>query len=323
MWLLLACAGGPDSSEDSVVESTSTTVEVYQNPWDEQGFWTEEGPLSPMLETSHRPPTPFWAVWLATSSDGQNWTASEFPLSLGLSSLHLLVVEEGVLITGVVDRRQFEREGLELPAMNQIYALVSADLKTWGSHAWAVSDAASKEVIDPGLYLDLQGGLHAAWFGSSSGNDPAQEPGPHPVRGGTWNGTDFTTQTEDLFAKEWLADPAICRIDGSYRLFYTEQSQRIRMATSEDGILFEDTPGFEWDEVTVPWCREEQDHLVLLGQTVGGAGPAAQMQVNADGTTENMPSPYQNLPFDAKNCTSLAVASFKGQWLLLCASDYE
>lgn len=323
MWLLLACTAAPDSSE-TVEDSTdsSSVVENLEYPWSEEGFWTEPGPLAPMLDTSHRPAGPFWAVWMATSTDGKSWVSREFPISFGLSSLNLLVTEAGVLITGVVDLRVFFRMGLELPPNNAIYALVSADLETWGSHSWEVNDPASRLVIDPGLWLDQKNDLHAAWFGTTYDGDPAQAPGAHSVRGAAWDGHAFAVQETDLFAAERLADPTICRMGDEDRLFYTEDAQRVRSAVSQDGVIFEADPAFQWEGVTVPWCREEEEHLVLLGQTVGGSGNPAQRQLNLDGSTVELDPPYGTMPFEAHDCTSLAVARYQGTWILVCASSY-
>ena len=321
---LLACTA-PDSADpvtDSPSDSSAASTPTFDMPWDQEGFWTNPGPLAPMMDREHRPPAPFWAVWVATSSDGQSWSAPQFPIALGLSSLNLLTTDAGVLITGVVDQRVYAREGLDLPPTNAIYALVSADLQIWGSQSWTLHDAASTLVIDPGFWLDAENVLHAAWYGTTFAGDPAQAPGPHSIRGATWNGREFSVQSADLYAKENLADPTICRMGQEYWMFVTEAAQRVRAARSTDGQAFLEDPDFRWDQVTVPWCRAEDDHLVLLGQTNGGTGAPAQLQLNADGSTTNLESPYRALPFAGNDCTSLAVAQYKSTWILVCAASY-
>lgn len=322
MWLLLACTAPEKPDSDPTVD-TEVTQESYEFPWDQEGFWTEAGPLSPMLDVEHRPPAPFWAVWLATSNDGLQWTAQDRPVALGLSSLNLLVTEEGVLLTGVVDLRIFDRLGLELPPRNQLYALVSSDLQNWGSHAWELNDDTSREVIDPGFYFGLDGGLQVAWYGTSYDGDPAQAPGPHSVRGADWDGNQFTLQDVDLYAKENLADPTICLLNGESWMFYTEQAQRIRAARSSDGLNFEEEASFSWDNVTVPSCRPEEDHLIVEGQTAGGSGNPARLQLSGDGSSQSVNGAYTANPFETHDCTSIATGKFGDSWLLVCAASYN
>jgi hypothetical protein len=259
---------------------------------------------------------------LATSTDGHTWNHPDRPIAFALSSLNLLITEQGVLITGVVDRRVFDRMGLDLPEMDELYALVSEDLQTWGSHAWTLDDAESRQVIDPGFWLDEADGLHAAWYGTTYDGDPAQAPGAHSIRGATWNGQGFDVQADDLIAEENLADPSLCRMGTEEWMFLTESSQRVRAARSSDGQHFAEDPTFSWEGVTVPWCRSEEEHLVLYGQTGGGNGSPASEQVNPDGSTVILPPPYDSRPFDGNDCTALAVGQYQGTWLMVCAASY-
>ncbi len=321
MWFLLACTAAEESlPKESVADSgDSGEVPATATPWEEADFWTDPGPLQPLMVDPQDPPGPEWEVRIATSDDGQTWVAEDRLIARGMSSLHLLITNEGLIINGVLDRRHLEGIGLDLPS-DALYAIVTADLETWGSHSWPIDGASYTQSIDPLLYWNAEGQVEAAWFGTSADGDPAQQPGPHPIMGGIWDGRAFV-EDGPLWEEDGLADPSICVLDGKTWLFATQDASRVVAATAGDGRSFEATE-LAWGGPTVPFCWEEVDHLMVLAQTTGGAQPPELLRVNADGSSEAQGQFWDRSPFPPEfgnSCTSPVVGQLDGLWVFACA----
>ena len=323
MWLLLLACTAPKESlplESAADSGDSGDMPILAVPWEDPNFWTDPGPLQPLMENPQDPPGPEWEVRIATSDDGQTWVADERLIARGMSSLHLLITDLGLIFTGVLDRRHLEGIGLDLPS-DALYALVTADLETWGSHTWSIEGGSYAQAIDPLLYWNPQGEVEAAWFGTSFDGDPAQQPGPHPILGAVWDGQAFLQEAEPLWEEEGLADPAICTLDGQSWMFATQDAGRVVAARSESGRNFEAT-ALSWGGPTVPFCWEEEDHLMVIAQTTGGAQPPELLQVNADGSSEAQGTFWDRSPFPSEfgnSCTSPVVGQLDGLWVFACA----
>lgn len=322
--LFFACTDPkPAESGVEIVDDSgdSATTDPQALPWAaDPDFWTQPGPLAEMLfPDALFPNETHWTVRIAISEDGQTWVPDPRVIAYGFSSLHLMAVEGGVILTGVPDHREFQRQNIDLDA-SQIHALVSADLETWGSVAFAVQDNPEAVVIDPSLFWDQNENLQAAWFGVPSEDiDPAALAGDHPIYGAQW-GQGFEALQTPLFSAPGLADPAVCRMNGEFWMFTTEEAQRVVAARSSDGLNFTRVEGFALENETVPWCREENNEITVITQNDWGRGNPKIFTVHADASVTPEGEVYSTIPWpEVDNCTAPGVLSLSGQWLIACA----
>lgn len=302
-------SGGPEESADSTVDSSSTTTSGL--PWEDEGFWTEPGPMEHRLLPSSVN-IGDWAVRMATSVDGVNWEADPQVVAYGFSSLDLLVTEGGLLLAGVVSFIPNDSVLMEQPS---VIVLNTSDLKHWGSHRFGIGDASRKWVVDPSLKWTENNGLQATWYGTDIEGDPAQLPGDHEVFTATWGESGFV-QDSLLYSTEWLADPSLCTLNGERWLWYTYDSAELRVAREgAGGFSYLDQ---RYEQLNVPWCQDAGDHLEVWAQGGSGAGPPWKLTVTPDGKAEKSPVFSGNL-FGQDNCTSPAVGYYQDRYVLFCA----
>jgi hypothetical protein len=312
--LLMACTAEKDSSKLESVAESDTEPPLVEEPWKEAGFWSEIGPLEPLF-SGEDPSGPDWEVRIATSVDGVEWVADERVIARGFSSLHLLVMEEGVILSGVVDRRYLENLQTSLPD-GVLYALVSPDLVNWGSVGLPVENPTHTYLIDPGLGWTREGTLQAWWYGTSEEGDPATLPGLHLIEGSIWEAGGFGVP-EFLYEAEGLADPSICFLGEERWLFATESSSRVVAASGAEQLSA--VAGFKWEGVTVPFCSEEEGFISVLGQVSGGAQPPHRAIVEESGIWSDSGEAWEELLFQGNGCTSPVEGVFQGVHFRVCA----
>lgn len=318
MLLLLALACHAPETKDSPQESTppdsdSASTSYPQYPWDIPGFWENPGPMSPRIG-SQEVAMGQWAVRMATSADGQTWTADPHIIAYGFSSLDLLNTGDGLIIAGVVQFIDGNTVMLEMPS---ILALTTKDLITWNSARFKLGNATRLWAVDASLRIAPNGQFEAHWYGTDIEGDPAGLPGEHEVYRGIWDPVQAQIMEDQLvFSREWLADPVMCSVDGQEDwLLYSLDGREVAVATPQNGAL---TDAWQYEFVNVPWCQQGDGQLTVYAQNTGGGGPPWKMAIQADGTmSKEMVYPVDI--FGDDNCTSPAVTYFQDQYVLLCA----
>ncbi len=299
-------------SEDSGPTGTTLPRAPLPASWAEADFWSEPGPLEPLL-VQERDPASRWEVWLAWSADGVTWSPSSAPIAWGFSSLHLLITESGLLLAGVVEEAFATSLGLDPTGL---YVLTSVDGEAWGSQFISVQHSFAPYLFDPALHLDGLGLVLHAYATDSYGGDPAAIPGEHRVLRARWTEDAFVAEAEPIFSRDDLADPAPCRLGAEPLLFFTDDTRRVALARGEPPV--EDL-SFSWEQLSVPWCDDSQTPPTLVAQAQGGAEPPRRVILD---TTEDVAEPvavYEGDPFGHGNCTSPALAVVGGRQLLVCA----
>lgn len=299
----------PDTSTDTSTD-TSDTSEAGALPWDDDAFWTDPGPLAALVAS--RPEPARYAVRLATSADGRTFVDAG-TAAWGLSSLHVLVAGDGLVVTGMVDA------GIVLLEERTVYALVTRDLATWGSVAWPVGGAVEAMTVDAAPYLAEDGRLGVVYFSTSvEGVDPASIPGAHPIRRAWWEDGALVEAAEPLLAEEGLVDPCVCTLDGVEVLFATAGEAGVLVAPGTDDGFGPVATGSTLSGVTVPFCRVDGDVGTLLAQVPGSDAPPRAFTFDATGRVEAAGDAAVENPFDGQ-CTSPAIVPWRDGWLMVCA----
>lgn len=314
----LACtAPTPAAKESGPAEVVDTAL---PSPWDleDEAFFLQDGPLTPLIwpEDAAIPRyQDHWEVRMATSTDGVTWEPEPRILAHSLSSLSALVTGAGLILVANPDAKFTNLRGVP-NTYYAIYGLLTPDLESWGSAIWVIADAADAYIIDPALYHDADGGLHATYYSTRlTADDPVAVAGPHTIRSARWEGG-FVEEGE-IYSAEGLSDPVICRFDGQYWLAATEDASRIHFATSTDGQVYETSP-LTWEGVSVPHCAADHDRLDLLAQEPDGWTAPQTASVSADATLSLGAPLYTAHPW-GDNCTSPVTVFFQEKWALFCA----
>jgi hypothetical protein len=268
---------------------------------------------------------------LATSDDGLEWTSQASPVARDFSSLGLLVVEDGVVITGVVKASMAENdpEVSEHYSEDAVYALVSSDLETWGSQAWEVTNKNAEFIIDPAPRLTDDGLLVVTWYGATHTDiDPAKIEGDHDIYTATWKNGVLEGDPTPILAAEGLADPVICPLDGVDWMLLTHDSTELQLTSTSSGESFPQPTTVQADW-TVPDCRTQDGHIVVTAQTERGVDAPHVAQLSPEGSWEVLDPLYETHPFieagtaldghPRNNCTSPMVRPWQDGWLLACA----
>ena len=317
VFLLLACQNPDDTGESEVIkESTDSESEIKPYPWsDNPDWWTDPGPIAPRM-FPESVPGGIWDVRMATSTDGVNWEPDPRHIAYGFSSFDLLPTPDGLILTGVIQYIENDTVLLEQPSL---LSLVTADLETWGSQRFRISDATRRWTVDGGLRIRPDGLFQAHWFGTDIEGDPATLPGEHEIYSGSWDGE---TLVEDglIYSRELAADPSVCYRGDQEWLFFTYQGVTIRAAKGNGDGTFADTD-LEYDFVNVPACVASDEDFRLYAQNRGGGGPPWVVHLNEDATFKSSAQLYteEQDPFGYNSCTSPQVTFFKGKYVLFCA----
>lgn len=327
LWVMLACTRREpyyppeDSSapvDTDVADDSGEAVVAY--PWEDAAFWTEPGPFAPLLDPTKIPTGPHWETWMFSSPDGRDWDDGVL-VAHSLSSLDLLVLEQGVILGGST----FYNEDLGVNApLENYFALVSADLKTWGSHLLPVLEATHRQIVDPSLHIDPGGEVRMVFYGAPDDVDPKKNPeeyeGAHPIYTATWTGEGFTQAPEPLLSADALVDPSGCTWQGAHHLLATGERTLFSARADAVGGDYDTHPPEGWSGVQVPYCFIDGDTQQILVQTGGGFGSPAAI-TRTPGGSFSEPSPIvdiKTLPFNT--CTSPVMGRFQGQYILFCAA---
>ncbi len=321
----MADDAAPDTTDTAETADTTDTDETGKEPepfpWSAEGFWDAPGAL-PELFTEN--PAAAERLRIATSEDGVTWNVRETPVAWGISSLSLFVVpDEGVIVTGLLE----QASGVPLDP-GVIYAVVSADLETWGSVAWEVGglEDGLDNLVDPSLSWSPRGELQIVYYATTfQAGDPVFYPGDHKIRRAIWQ-TDlsFHGSGYDLYAEEELADPVTCRIGDTEYLFVTRGAEEVRAAVRVDGAeSFTRWDDFSWTGRTVPYCREEDGGITVVAQTLPPGMRALEGRVAPDGTWSETRELLAASPFGGDVCASVGVARLRDTWLLVCVETNE
>ncbi len=315
--------GADDTAEADDTADTADTADTDETgdtndsgdpavplPWADPTFWTEPGPLAILVGS--RPSAARYAVRIATSVDGVHYTDAG-TIAWGLSSLHVLAVDGGLVLTGMVD------PGLVLLSEATVYALATRDLTTFGSVAWPVAEAAEAMTVDAAPYVAADGRLGVVYFGTSeAGVDPATIPGPHAIRRAWWTEAGLVEEPAPLYSEDGLVDPCVCTLDGTEVLFATVADDGVRVATSTGGPFAAVDNGAALSGNTVPFCRADADGGALVTQLPSDEGPPPAFRWSADGMVTPAGTAADANPFDGP-CTSPAILPWQDGWLMVCA----
>lgn len=310
----------PDDTGDSGEtgdsgDSGDTGLESYAYPWQVPGFWDDPGPLESLFDADPEAAERTYTVRMATSTDGVTWVGSEDVVITDFNSLDLFVVgDEGVILTGLNANPDLAVQ------MGAVHLIASADLETWASHAWGIPDRHVTNLVDPSLHLRADGTPGLTYYATDVfGEDPVWVEGPHEIRRAAWIGHDWAEDDDVAWQEEFLADPIICDIDGQEWLFTTQAAQRIVSARGNGDGTFTSTPEIEWDNRTVPFCRDDgAGGLALYAQSDGSHGLPQQATFDGAVITELGPIYPEHL-WGEDNCSSVVVGRFREQYVLFCA----
>ncbi len=305
-----------DSTDSGQGSDTDTDAPVDTPPseWTDPAYWADPGPLAGLILPETADAGPHWEVRVATSPDGDTWTADERVIAQGLSGLSMVTMADRVVITGNVDVSQAEAHGIPL-AHDAIYAISSAEFTTWTSTAWTITAMSRQRVIDPAFAFDLDGSVRAVWFGTDELTAAAEDiGGVHEIFLASWDGAGFA---EDLMAwtADTLSEPAVCRLDDQLWMFATnEYSTLLALNAGADGQweLIEDRL---WEGAVSPSCVEQADSIGLVA---GVDGAAKVRDLLADGTLGTVDQLAPAGLF-GDPCTSPALTEFAGGWVYACA----
>lgn len=318
---LLACRGckGPDTSSRGDDSFDSGEASPSQMPWDEPGFWTDPGPLEPLLdpEIDTTDTTLWYVVFMATSEDGITWKGSAQPIVKAMNSLDLWITDDGIILQGLV------QPGLDVQLdEGTVYGIQSTDLLTWTSHAWAVEGLdGPKNLVDPSLAIRSPNVPMLTYYKADFADpgDPIDTEGTHEIWRAFWDGERWINERE-VYEGEGLADPAICLMDGVEWLFLTEDAERVVVAPGDDGT-FTEAPELTWEGHAVPYCQSSGDSTTVVAQPPGGIGMPVQREFQGDGW-----GPESNLmdgdPWGYGQCASPVVGQYQDQWVAFCAVDW-
>jgi hypothetical protein len=304
-----------DSSEDTGTRDTGPTP----MPWDAEGFWDDPGGLEPLFAIDYDSDELLWLVRAATSPDGSNWTAIDEPVAQGLNSLDAFVVDDGIVLTGLV--QQFS-DWMLTPGV--VYGLASKDLETWGGHGWEVQSRALDNLVDPSLHWRADGLPGLAYCSADfSGGDPATIEGEHAIRRAAWDGSAFVEEPEVIYAEDYLADPCIATLDDTEWLFVTHEASEVRVTHDVGDATFVADEAYTWAERTVPFCWTEGDTLRLVSQGLGAKDIPREATVDATGLAD-LGDVYNVPPWpEGNHCSSPVMVPWQDGWVMFCAMDYQ
>ena len=305
-WLwIVGCAGPHDPVDTAALDA----------PWDAPGFWTEPGPLAPLVAPDAEDPALLWTVRMATSADGITWEAQPGAVLGNVNSLDMYITDDGLILMGLVSGTPdvYAETGV-------LYALATTDLQTWASHAWSVEGAAHQNMVDPSLHLRADGRLGLTYYGCPEFFvDPVTVAGDHDLYRAVYNGHNWTEEEAPAYAAEGLVDPVICTLQGKEWLFATQGAARIVSAEGQPDGRFTEAP-FSLEGDTVPYCRADGDALALYSQTDGSLG--VPHVARFDGLTLGDSAPvYPEHLWGVNNCSSPVMGWFQDQYVLFCAVD--
>lgn len=298
---------GADSAGDTAQDTagdtagdTDTAEPVVDEPppeWVDPSYWTDPGPIDPLLLPSVLPDEPHWQLRLATSADGLNWAPDERVIAVGTWGFGALVVEDRLLVATNVDADVAAQYGV-VASDGVIYVLSTSDLTTWTTRAWSVGSAT---VADPAFYFDLDGDVRAVWDATDA------------IRTGSWTGETFADDGGSYIADE-VEEPAVCRAGGQMVMFLTNEAETVATVNAGADEQWELREDRGWDGAVSPACYEESDAIVL--SAVEGANIASRL-VFADGT---MSGAVPVVPTDLFGdlCSGADIVPFGEGWLLLC-----
>lgn len=347
MWtLLLACTGPPappgsapatepnggdsghsaapiDDSGGPTTDDTATTTspELCPTPFsggfgEDPSFWTEPGPLAPLILPNTLPEGDHWQLRMATSLNGGAWTPDPRVLAIHLSSLSLIETGGGFVINVGVDALNAEPYGVG-PPVDSIVVLATQDFSSFATHNLGLLGADTHLPVDASLWQDPDGATHAVYYnypGEIGSGDPASWPGTHWISTAEYEGGCFV-EGPDIYGAEGLLDPMICsRSDGTPWLFATGPAMSIvTVQGTESGFVHHTT----WDEYTVPFCMPEGDAVFLVGQTPNGDDGLYTAAIAASDAFVELGALYTEEPFE--NCTSPVLFRRDDELVLLCA----
>lgn len=333
IWLLLLAACGSDKGGDKAGETGDTSAPSGDDtdtgqidygvtmPWESSGFWDDPGILEPLFgalaDTSDTDMK--YLVYMATSSDGVNWTLEDEPLMEGINSLDLFQTSDGIILQGLL---QPERGVVMTPGT--IYGFETKDLVTWGSHSWAIQGLDDKNnLIDPSLALTWDGKLVMNYYRSTfEDGDPVWYEGEHEIWRAVWDGEQFTNDIK-VYGDDYLADPVMCNLDGTDWLFVTQNGERVLANKSNGDGTFTNMPDLSWEGQTVPFCRNEGGDLLMVAQGLGGTlvEPSKGTFTETDGFADGGQM-YAEEFWMERYCTSPVVGRVGSTWVSFCALNW-
>lgn len=286
-------------------------------PWEEEGFWEEEGPLGPLLMPTVLPEEPHWELRRATSSDRLHWTPDPTVYAIHLSSLSLFPLEEGVLLLVSVDNLKAQAVGVPAGETRSLQLIASRDLQKWSSHTYRVMTEETDLLTDPSWWVDGAGALRGLWYAQPwDPENPGVPEGEHRLDAAVWDGGCFA-EPAPVYRGENLLDPVLCQHPsrGDWWLLSTTTALKVDGASSNDPASF--THQFTAERGSVPFCYPDGNALGVLSQSPDGLYSVIRGEIAEDGQYREVGPLYEGSLFS--NCTA-PVLSKKGEnWTLWCA----
>ena len=311
---------GPVDSELPTKEEWTCDREEAGFPWEERGFWEEEGPFAALLLPTELPTTPHWELRMARKTGERSWEADPRVLAVHVSSFGILPAEDGLLLSVSIDALPAEAMGLQVPITRELVVFATKDLQNWSSHLYRLMVEEEVLPTDQSLWVDAEGALHAVYyrFLRVEGQNNGIPSGPHPIATAIWKGGCFEEEAV-VYTADNLLDPVICPYpEGQgWWLFATTAELQVEAATGESPDNF--SYSFLWDRASVPFCRAEEGMLALYGQRPDGLLPVTRTLLRPDGNQVD-PTPIYDVetaPFP--NCTTPVLMEKDGTDLLFCA----
>lgn len=305
-----------DTSERPDDSSTDTGVE---DPWEREGYWTEQNELGALFDFSQAPEV-HWEVWMNSSEDGLVWESPAVLIAHSFSSLSLFVYDDVLILVGVPYVIPEIDWGCDNPAHGQVSVLSTYDLVDWGTHYWPIAGAEGETIVDPALHSDREGELWLDYFPvpEKFNGDPASIPGDHEFFSARHLGEGFVAPVDAVYATPEGADPVVCLRNDTYHLFSTSHRGTVH-ATSSDGLAYETDTEFLWPGFTVPHCYEQDDQLHVVAHSPDVSLPPERLTIlDAGGFV--FPTPFIESEEGFRgHLTSLVVGEFLGSWRLFYA----
>jgi hypothetical protein len=258
---------------------------------------------------------------MATKTGDKLWEPDPRILAIHVSSFGILSTTDGVVLAASIDAVNATSLGVTPPLVRETVVLASQDLTTWSSQLYRLMVEDEVLATDTSFYLDNRGELQLVYYrflrdeNDHSGMIPT---GPHPIATASWAGGCFE-ENSVVYTSDDLLDPTICPYPGmqSWWLFATTSQLKIEGATGTSQDSFSKV--FTWENISVPFCREEDGELALYGQRPDGLLPVTRTIVNEDGSLGLEEPIYDesNAPF--ANCTTPVLMRKDGTDILFCA----
>ncbi len=328
--LALACTEGAEgvglaASEtgDSAQDSGASDADSLPAPIADALANSDGGPLGPLLLPEDVSVVPRWEVRLATSADGQSWTASDTVIAWSLTSLSGIVFGDVIVLTVGIEMAKARPLGVPDP-LSAVAIIVTEDLATWNSAEIPIADTVNAFITDPALWVDDEEALHVVYFSSAGGaGDPAGQEGAHDIYDAVGSEDTFVEGAAPIYSAEGLADPVILRVGGEWTLFTTEFANAVTLATSADAATFTRDTTQTWDTVSVPSGMYGPEGTVeLVAQHLDGRDVPDRAHIGSDGVLAVDGPLYDAHPW-GNNCTSPVVLPWKGGFVLFCAVRVE